>query len=75
MAPDSPTAQVKVIAGWAVDLACPACHQPLRFEETHIVCTGCERAYPIVDGIPVLIPERAAGPESAGLDSPGKDAL
>jgi hypothetical protein len=41
-------------------LACPACLGELRLEETRLVCAGCGRAYPIVDGIPALIVERAA---------------
>jgi hypothetical protein len=41
-------------------LACPACLGELRLEETRLVCAGCGRAYPIVDGIPVLIVVRAA---------------
>jgi uncharacterized protein YbaR (Trm112 family) len=36
-------------------LACPACLGALRLEETRLLCTACSRAYPIVDGIPVLI--------------------
>ena len=40
-------------------LACPACRGGLRLEETRLVCAGCGRAYPVVDGIPVLIAERA----------------
>jgi uncharacterized protein YbaR (Trm112 family) len=36
-------------------LACPACLGELRLEETSLLCTSCTRAYPIVDGIPVLI--------------------
>ena len=40
-------------------LACPACRGDLRLEEARLVCVGCGRVYPIVDGIPVLIAERA----------------
>jgi len=45
-------------------LACPACLGDLRlassgFDETRLVCAECGRGYPIVDGIPVLIAERA----------------
>jgi uncharacterized protein YbaR (Trm112 family) len=40
-------------------LACPACLGGLRVEEDKLVCAGCGRAYPIVDGIPVLISGRA----------------
>jgi uncharacterized protein YbaR (Trm112 family) len=39
-------------------LACPACHGDLRTEGMRLVCTSCHRAYPILDGIPVLIPGR-----------------
>jgi uncharacterized protein len=48
---------------WAGLLACPACQDALAAEEGRMVCTGCGRAYPVVDGIPVLIAERA---EAAG---------
>jgi uncharacterized protein YbaR (Trm112 family) len=41
------------------ELVCPACLRPLRLEEASLVCTGCARSYPVVDGIPVLIAERA----------------
>jgi len=40
-------------------LACPACRGKLRQEGAHLKCASCGRAYPIVDGIPVLIAERA----------------
>jgi uncharacterized protein YbaR (Trm112 family) len=43
-------------------LACPACHGELRLGEETIVCGSCGRAYPIFDGIPVLIAERAIVP-------------
>jgi len=36
-------------------LACPACLGEHRLEETRLLCAACGRAYPIVDGIPVLI--------------------
>jgi uncharacterized protein YbaR (Trm112 family) len=37
-------------------LACPACCGGLRLDADKLVCTECGRAYPIVDGIPVLTP-------------------
>jgi uncharacterized protein YbaR (Trm112 family) len=40
-------------------LACPACFGDLRLEGPRLVCIACRRAYAIVDGIPVLIVERA----------------
>ena len=41
-------------------LACPACMGDLRLDGERLVCAACGRGYPIVDGIPVLIAERAA---------------
>jgi hypothetical protein len=46
-------------------LACPVCHASLQLQSGHnleaaaILCTGCARRYPIVDGLPVLLAERA----------------
>jgi len=40
-------------------LACPACLGGLSVQAAHLVCSGCGRAYPVIDGIPVLIAERA----------------
>ena len=40
-------------------LACPACHGELALADNRLVCVVCQHAYPIVDGIPVLIAGRA----------------
>ena len=40
-------------------LACPVCRGSLRLAGLQIFCVGCNRAYPILDGIPVLIADRA----------------
>lgn len=40
-------------------LACPACHGDLRAQEGRLVCASCHRIYSIVEGIPVLIADRA----------------
>jgi len=31
----------------------------LRLDANRLLCAACNRAYPIIDGIPVLIPSRA----------------
>jgi len=36
-------------------LVCPACKGNLIFEETRIICPACRKAYPIRDGIPVML--------------------
>jgi len=40
-------------------LACPACLGALRLAEARLLCAACGRSYQIVDGIPVLIVEKA----------------
>jgi uncharacterized protein YbaR (Trm112 family) len=44
-------------------LACPACLGDLCSAEDRLVCINCGHAYPIVDGIPVLIAERVESPQ------------
>ena len=43
---------------------CPVCLSPLllgrQAPPAYIDCTACHRRYPIVDGLPVLIGERAS---------------
>jgi uncharacterized protein YbaR (Trm112 family) len=36
-------------------LACPACQGDVVLKDNQIVCTQCQRVYPIVDGVPVLL--------------------
>ena len=42
-------------------LACPACKQPLALNEEaqKLKCWQCHRAYPIRDGIPILLVDEA----------------
>ncbi|WP_419995465.1 Trm112 family protein [Streptomyces boninensis] len=42
-------------------LACPACHAPLKEQDEELRCTAadCGLAYPIRDGIPVLLVDEA----------------
>jgi hypothetical protein len=40
-------------------LVCPVCHGALDAEDAAIRCLGCRRLYPIVDGLPVLLLDRA----------------
>jgi uncharacterized protein len=47
-------------------LACPECKAPLTHDEDRDVlkCGHCHRAYPIRDGIPVLLKEEAIQEEA-----------
>lgn len=55
-------AQVSFDETLLAQLACPACHNSLRSQPGNLVCSNCERSYPVIDGIPVLIADRAALP-------------
>ncbi len=48
-------------------LACPACAErpPLREEGNYLVCEHCQRAYPIRDGIPILLVDESIPLEEA----------
>jgi len=52
-------ANAAVLNMWLEDLACPACQAALRLAGSSVLCVGCGRKYPIEDGIPVLIADRA----------------
>jgi uncharacterized protein YbaR (Trm112 family) len=62
MQDDSEIKKVDDLGPWAEDLVCPVCYSQLRFLATEVVCVACARTYPIVDRIPVLIPQRATRP-------------
>ena len=42
-------------------LACPVCKGPLRWrpEESEFVCRADRLAYPVRDGVPVMLPDEA----------------
>ncbi|HWZ44746.1 MAG TPA: Trm112 family protein [Candidatus Saccharimonadales bacterium] len=49
-------------------LACPVpeCRKPIvqpANDENALQCTGCGRIYPIVDGIPIMLVDRAKKPK------------
>ncbi|MGC8816515.1 MAG: Trm112 family protein [Candidatus Hadarchaeum sp.] len=40
-------------------LACPICKSGVRLRKGKLVCIRCGREYPLVDGIPIMLPEEA----------------
>ncbi len=40
-------------------LACPICKGVVELEGERIVCANCKKAYPVKDGIPVMLIEEA----------------
>jgi uncharacterized protein YbaR (Trm112 family) len=59
-------------------LACPNCHAPLAVDhdKNELVCTGngCGLAYPVRDGIPVLLVDEARNPHGAETGHTAPDA-
>jgi uncharacterized protein YbaR (Trm112 family) len=47
-------------------LVCPVCHGALILGAQTVDCRACNRAYPIEDGLPILLAARAHILESAG---------
>ena len=45
-------------------LACPVCRGDLAVAGEGVHCVVCKRVYPLIDGIPVLIADRASKPAS-----------
>jgi uncharacterized protein YbaR (Trm112 family) len=62
MQADPKQKNLEAVNGLEDRLACPACLGALHPEGDQMVCAGCCRAYPVTDGIPVLIVERAKMP-------------
>ena len=44
-------------------LICPACGSAVREKDNAIECTACKRRYPIENGIPVMLVDRAEKPK------------
>lgn len=46
---------------WQEILACPQCHGSLDFKESavRLLCHACGVAYPVEEGIPVMLIDRA----------------
>jgi uncharacterized protein YbaR (Trm112 family) len=44
---------------WKQWLVCPMCKSVLEWRADAVQCRGCGRVYPVEDGIPVLLRERA----------------
>jgi hypothetical protein len=38
-------------------LACPVCKADVQLQGNDLVCTKCKRKYPVVDGIPNMLPD------------------
>lgn len=42
-------------------LCCPLCYSPLRYDKTaqELICKADKLAYPIIEDIPVMLPDEA----------------
>lgn len=50
-------------------LRCPRCRGELTLEKARAVCASCDRAYPVVGGVPILLDEAARARSSAGAET------
>ncbi len=44
-------------------LVCPACGSAVREKDGAVECTACKKRYPIENGIPVMLVDRAQTPK------------
>lgn len=57
-------------APWLDALRCPADAGPLRTEsDASLICACCERSFPVVDGIPCLLPAETGSTEREAEDA------
>jgi len=40
-------------------LACPLCKKPVELRDDKLVCQACRKAYPVRNGIPVMLIDEA----------------
>ena len=52
-------------------LECPVCGGPFVEEVASLVCPRCLLAFPIREGVPILLPERAKKVRTAQRDKVG----
>jgi uncharacterized protein YbaR (Trm112 family) len=45
-------------------IACPRCKGDLRREGDWLLCQACRKKYPIEEGVPILLSEKAEGVEA-----------
>lgn len=38
-------------------LACPVCKRAVKLKGKELICVGCGRKYPVVKGIPQMLPD------------------
>jgi len=38
-------------------LACPVCKREVELKDEELVCVGCGKRYPVVEGIPNMLPD------------------
>ena len=51
-------------------LACPVCKKGVVQEGEELICGNCQKAYPVRDGIPIMLIEEARDLAQKGQDRP-----
>ncbi len=47
-------------------LACPICKKPIEESGDELICKNCKKAFPVQNGIPVMLPEKARDINNGG---------
>jgi uncharacterized protein len=53
-------------------LVCPVDHGKVTLEGQELICADCGRAYPVRDGIPVMLEDEARQTRPGGAGKPGE---
>ncbi len=54
---------------WEKNLVCPTCKGSLKVAGASMLCQGCKKTYPIIDGVPCFVPNVLDEHQKAELDS------
>lgn len=47
-------------------MACPICKKPIEESGDELICKNCKKAFPVQNGIPVMLPEKARDINNGG---------
>ena len=49
-------------------LACPECLSPVEIREDNVLCLGCQKEYPIKNGVPIMFHSQSEAVKQDGKE-------